>query len=91
VMAVQTLLEFKAMRLEVVDGHQMYEEESGRLSIDLLCPSALIFSTEFRRRIIAMALKRVLDTLVYGRYDGLRGSCRWDKSGRRQKGVENAW
>lgn len=51
------------MRLEVVDGHQMYEEESGRLSIDLLRPSALIFSTGFRRRTMAMALKRVLDTL----------------------------
>jgi len=44
-MPVQTFLEFKVMRLELVDGHQMYEEEFGRLPIDLLRPYALIFSS----------------------------------------------
>lgn len=58
---VQTLLDFKAMGLDVVDGHHMYEEESGRLSIDLLRPSALIFSTGFKRRAITMGLKRLFD------------------------------
>ena len=61
VLPVQTLLDFKAMGLEVVDGHHLYEEESGRLSIDLLKPSALIFSTGFRRRAVVMGVKRLLD------------------------------
>ena len=61
VLPVQTLLDFKAMGLDVVDGHHLYEEESGRLSIDLLKPSALIFSTGFRRRTVTMGLKRLLD------------------------------
>ena len=66
-MPVQTLLEFMAMGLEVVDGHHMYEEDSGRLSIYLLRPRAQIFSTGFRRRTMAMALRRVLDMLVVWR------------------------
>lgn len=61
VLPVQTLLDMKAMGLDIVDGHHLYEEESGRLSIDLLKPSALIFSTGFRRRILTMALKRFFD------------------------------
>jgi sugar transferase (PEP-CTERM system associated) len=58
---VQTLLDLKAMGLDVVEGHQLYEETSGRLSIDLLRPSALIFSTGFQRRALAMTLKRMMD------------------------------
>jgi len=61
VLPVQTLLDFKAMGLDIVDGHHLYEEESGRLSIDLLKPSALIFSTGFRRRTVVMSFKRLLD------------------------------
>lgn len=61
---VQTLLDMKAMGLDIVDGHHLYEEESGRLSIDLLKPSALIFSTGFRRRILTMTLKRLIDFSV---------------------------
>ena len=64
VLPVQTLLDFKAMGLEVVDGHHLYEDESGRLSIDLLRPSALIFSTGFRRRTFMMGLKRIVDIVV---------------------------
>jgi exopolysaccharide biosynthesis polyprenyl glycosylphosphotransferase len=52
------------MGLEVIDGHHLFEEESGRLSIDLLHPSALIFSTGFQRRLATMTVKRVLDLLV---------------------------
>jgi exopolysaccharide biosynthesis polyprenyl glycosylphosphotransferase len=51
----------KAMGRDVVDGHYLYEEESGRLSIDHLKPSALIFSTGFRRRLMSMVLKRIID------------------------------
>jgi sugar transferase (PEP-CTERM system associated) len=61
---VQALLDFKAMGIGVVDGHSLYEEKSGRLSIDLLRPSALIFSTGFRRRFMTMALKRVIDVTI---------------------------
>jgi sugar transferase (PEP-CTERM system associated) len=61
---IETLLDFKASGIEVVDGHQLYEEESGRLSIDLIRPSALVFSTGFRRRAIIMSLKRVLDVVA---------------------------
>ena len=64
VLPVQTLLDMKAMGRDVVDGHYLYEEESGRLSIDHLKPSALIFSTGFRRRLITMLLKRFLDLLI---------------------------
>ena len=31
VLPVETLLDFKAMGLEVLDGHHLYEEKSGRL------------------------------------------------------------
>ncbi len=58
---VLTLLDLKAMGLDVVDGHDLYEQESGRLSIDLLKPSTLIFSTGFRRYKAVMALKRLID------------------------------
>jgi sugar transferase (PEP-CTERM system associated) len=61
VLPVQTLLDMKAMGRDVVDGHYLYEEESGRLSIDHLKPSALIFSTGFRRRLMSMVLKRIID------------------------------
>ncbi len=61
---VQTLLDLKAMGLEVVDGHDLYERESGRLSIDLLKPSSLIFSTGFRRFKVLMACKRLIDVFA---------------------------
>ena len=64
VLPVQTLLDMKAMGRDVVDGHYLYEEESGRLSIDHLKPSALIFSTGFRRRLVTMLLKRFVDVFV---------------------------
>lgn len=61
---VNALLDFKGMGIEVVDGHSLYEAKSGRLSIDLLRPSALIFSTGFRRRFITMAFKRAFDVMI---------------------------
>jgi len=64
VLPVETLLDFKAMGLEVMDGHQLYEKESGRLSIDLIKPSALIFSTGFRRRAFVMGVKRLMDLVL---------------------------
>jgi sugar transferase (PEP-CTERM system associated) len=61
---METLLDFKSVGVEVVDGHQLFEQESGRLSIDLLKPSALIFSSGFQRRAITMAFKRLIDLLL---------------------------
>ncbi len=59
-----TLLDLKAMGLEVVDGHDLYEQESGRLSIDLVKPSSLIFSAGFRRHKALMGLKRLIDLVA---------------------------
>lgn len=61
---VQSLLDCKAMGLDILDGHHMFEEVSGRLSIDSLRPSALIFSTGFRRRLTSLVSKRLLDVVV---------------------------
>ena len=63
-MPLDTLLDFKAMGLEVVDGHHLYEDEFGRLSIDELKPSALIFAEGFKRRPVIMVLKRIEDLIV---------------------------
>jgi sugar transferase (PEP-CTERM system associated) len=64
VLPVQTLLDFKAMGIDVVDGHRLYEEKSGRLSIDVLKPSTLIFSEGFRRPPLIMLLKRLVDVAL---------------------------
>ena len=61
---VQTLLDLKAMGLTIIDGHYLFEEASGRLSIDSLKPSTLIFSTGFRRRITSLVATRCVDILI---------------------------
>ncbi len=61
---VQTLLDLKSLGVRIMDGHELYERESGRLSIDLVKPSVLIFSTGFRRYAIAMTVKRLFDTIA---------------------------
>jgi len=61
---VKALLDCKANGIEVIDGHQLFEEVSGRLSIDQLRPSALIFSTGFKRRALTSALKRAVDLMA---------------------------
>ena len=64
ILPVQSLLDCKAMGLDVLDGHYLFEEASGRLSIDSLRPSALIFSTGFRRRLTSLVSKRLFDVAV---------------------------
>lgn len=64
ILPVQSLLDCKAMGLDILDGHHLFEESSGRLSIDSLRPSALIFSTGFRRRLTSLVSKRLLDVVV---------------------------
>ncbi|MDH5698944.1 MAG: TIGR03013 family PEP-CTERM/XrtA system glycosyltransferase [Nitrospirota bacterium] len=58
---LDSLLDVKSMGLEVVDGHRLYEAECGRLSLDELKPSFLIFSSGFRRKPLIMFLKRLGD------------------------------
>ena len=64
ILPVQALLDCKAMGLDILDGHHLFEEASGHLSIDSLRPSALIFSTGFRRRLISLVSKRLFDVVV---------------------------
>lgn len=64
VLPVRALLDCKAIGIDVIDGHQMYEEESGRVSIDQLRPSSLIFSSGFNRRVHTMGIKRGIDLAV---------------------------
>ncbi len=64
VLPVQALLDCKTIGIEVIDGHQMYEEELGRLSIDQLRPSALIFSNGFKRQVHTMGLKMAVDVVA---------------------------
>ena len=45
VLPVERLLDMKAMGIDVLDGHQLFEEVSGRLSVESLRPSAVIFSS----------------------------------------------
>ena len=62
-MPLDALLDAKSMGIEVVDGHRMYEEECGRLPIDELKPSFLIFSSGFKRKPVIMVLKRIGDII----------------------------
>lgn len=64
VLPVEQLLDLKAMGIDVLDGHQLFEEVSGRLSIDSLRPSALVFSKGFKRRMVFRVMKRFIDILV---------------------------
>ena len=60
---LDSLLDAKSMGMEVVDGHRLYEAECGRLSVDELKPSFLIFSSGFRRKPVMMRLKRIVESL----------------------------
>lgn len=60
---LESLLDVKSMGIEVVDGHRLYEDECGRLSVDELKPSFLIFSSGFQRKPMTMFLKRLGDFL----------------------------
>ncbi|MDC8447041.1 MAG: TIGR03013 family PEP-CTERM/XrtA system glycosyltransferase [Nitrospira sp.] len=64
VLPVERLLDMKVMGIDVVDGHQLFEEISGRLSVESLRPSAVIFSSGFKQRMVSRAVKRLVDILV---------------------------
>lgn len=61
VLPVEQLLDLKAMGIDVLDGNQLFEEVSGRLSVDSLRPSTLIFSTGFRQSLVSRLMKRWID------------------------------
>ena len=61
---VQALLDFKTMGVNILDGHHLFETASGRLLIDTLRPSTLIFSTGFRRGLISLVCKRFFDVVA---------------------------
>ena len=63
VLPIEQLLDLKAMGIDILDGNQLFEEVSGRLSVDSLRPSALIFSTGFRQSKISRVMKRSIDIL----------------------------
>jgi sugar transferase (PEP-CTERM system associated) len=64
VLPVEQLLDLKATGIDVLDGHQLFEEVSGRLSVDSLRPSAVIFSTGFKQSMVSRSTKRILDIVV---------------------------
>lgn len=61
---IDQLLDLKLMGVEVIDGHHLFEKITGRLCIDSLRPSTLIFSGGFRHRTAAMRMKRVVDVTI---------------------------
>jgi sugar transferase (PEP-CTERM system associated) len=63
---IQMLLDLKVAGIEVIDGHRLFEKVTGRLSIDSLRPSALIFSTGFKRHRMTMIVKRAFDVFLAG-------------------------
>ena len=64
ILPVERLLDMKVMGIEVVDGHQLFEEISGRLSVESLRPSAVIFSAGFKQRMVSRVIKRLVDILI---------------------------
>ena len=61
---VDLLLDLKVGGIEVIDGHRLFEKMTGRLSIDSLRPSALIFSPGFKRHAATIVVKRVVDITI---------------------------
>ena len=61
---VDLLLDLKVTGIEVIDGHRLFEKVTGRLSIDSLRPSALIFSPGFKRHAGTALVKRMVDVTI---------------------------
>src|SRR5208283_6043422 len=60
---LQEVLSCKFIGLEVVDAASFYEEITGKLLIENMTPSALIFSSGFRMTETRKYYKRILDVL----------------------------
>ncbi len=63
-LAVRQLLECRARGIVVEDGLDAYERLTGKLAIESLLPSALLFSPGFRRARVHRALGRLLSLVV---------------------------
>jgi lipopolysaccharide/colanic/teichoic acid biosynthesis glycosyltransferase len=57
-MPVQSLLDLRVQGIAVDDGHELYERLTGKLAIEALVPSALIFSPDSRANRLSRALGR---------------------------------
>jgi sugar transferase (PEP-CTERM system associated) len=58
---VRQLLELRVSGRTVIDGCDFYEELTGKMLVEHLRPSQLIFSDGFRKRPLTLALKRAVD------------------------------
>jgi len=62
--SVNQLLDCKMSGIEVIDILTFFEREAGRIRIDMLNPSWLVFSDGFQQNFAKLVIKRVFDTLV---------------------------
>jgi exopolysaccharide biosynthesis polyprenyl glycosylphosphotransferase len=51
-------------RILIEDGHDVYEQLTGKLAIDLMTPSSLIFSRNFRPSQASLAVARIVSMLA---------------------------
>src|ERR1700730_3249585 len=63
-MPVQNLLRVKFSGTKVEDAHSLYEKLAGRIMLERLSPSWLIFSEGFRKSSLQLFVKRVLDVVI---------------------------
>jgi exopolysaccharide biosynthesis polyprenyl glycosylphosphotransferase len=61
---VRQLLESRVRGIPVEDGVRVYERLTGKLAIESLAPSVLVFSEDFRKSRLDLALGRILSPLV---------------------------
>ena len=61
---IAELLECRIRGIEVCDILEFFERESGRVEVELMQPSWLIFSKGFRSDLVRFASKRLFDLLV---------------------------
>jgi sugar transferase (PEP-CTERM system associated) len=63
---VDELLQCRLAGIQVEEREVMYERIAGKIAIESLRPSYLVFSRGFERRRLALAVKRVLDVVCAG-------------------------
>ena len=63
-LAVAQLLEPRVRGVRVEDGFSVYEQLTGKLAIESVTPSTLVFSSDFRQSRLDLALSRVLSLVV---------------------------
>lgn len=61
---MRELLRLKFERIPVEDAYSLYERISGRILLEHLSPSWLIFSDGFRKSALSMAAKRTMDVVL---------------------------